>query len=38
MMVGMDYNDPDAAFAQCMLGHHIGAVDMAEIELKHGTN
>ena len=30
MMIGMDYNDPDAAFAQGMLGHHIGAVDMAE--------
>ena len=38
MMVGMDYNDPDAAFAQGMLGHHIGAVDMAEIELKYGTD
>ncbi len=38
MMIGMDYNDPDAAFAQGMLGHHIGAVDMAEIELKYGTD
>ncbi len=38
MMVGMNYNDPDAAFAQGMLGHHIGAVDMAEIELKYGTD
>ena len=38
MMVGMAYNDPDAAFAQGMLGHHIGAVDMAEIELKYGTD
>lgn len=38
MMIGMDYNDPDAAFAQGMLGHHIGAVEMAEIELKYGTN
>lgn len=38
MMVGMGYNDPDAAFAQGMLGHHIGAVDMAEIELKYGTD
>ena len=38
MMVGMDYNDPDAAFAQGMLGHHIGAVAMAEIELKYGTD
>lgn len=38
MMVGMGYNDPDAAFAQGMLGHHIGAVDMAEIQLKYGTD
>ena len=37
-MIGMDYNDPDAAFAQGMLAHHIGAVDMAEIELKYGTD
>ena len=38
MMVGMEYNDPDAAFAKGMLGHHIGAVDMAEIQLKYGTD
>ena len=38
MMVGMNYNDPDTTFAQGMLGHHIGAVDMAEIELKYGTD
>ena len=38
MMVGMNYNDPDAAFAHGMLGHHIGAVDMAEIQLKYGKD
>lgn len=38
MMIGTNYNDPDAAFAQGMLGHHIGAVNMAEIELKYGTD
>ena len=38
MMVGMNYNDPDAAFAQGMLGHHVGAVEMAEIQLKYGTD
>ena len=38
MMAGMAYNDPDAAFAQGMLGHHIGAVDMAEIQLKYGKD
>ena len=38
MMAGMGYNDPDAAFAKSMLGHHLGAVDMAKIELKYGTD
>ena len=38
MMVGMAYNDPDTAFAKSMLGHHRGAVNMAKIELKYGTN
>ncbi|MGP5315001.1 CopM family metallochaperone [Psychrobacter faecalis] len=38
MMVGMGYNDPDTAFAKSMLGHHRGAVDMAKIELKYGTD
>lgn len=38
MMIGMAYNDPDTAFAQGMLGHHISAVDMAQIELKYGTD
>ncbi|WP_201557253.1 DUF305 domain-containing protein [Psychrobacter sp. 72-O-c] len=38
MMVSINYNDPDTAFAKGMLGHHRGAVDMAEIELKYGTD
>lgn len=38
MMVGIGYNDPDTAFAKSMLGHHRGAVDMAKIELKYGTD
>ena len=38
MMKGMSYNDPDTAFAQGMLGHHIGAVDMAKVQLKYGTD
>ncbi|WP_367103253.1 DUF305 domain-containing protein [uncultured Psychrobacter sp.] len=38
MMVGMNYNDPDVAFAHGMLGHHVGAVDMAKIQLKYGTD
>lgn len=38
MMVGMKYHDSDTAFAKGMLGHHRGAVEMAEIELKYGTD
>ncbi len=38
MMKGMAYNDPDTAFAQGMLGHHTGAVAMAQTELKYGTD
>ena len=38
MMIGMRYNDPDTAFAKGMLGHHRGAVEMAKIELKYGTD
>lgn len=38
MMRGVAFNDPDSAFAQGMLGHHTGALAMAEIELKYGTD
>ncbi|MGM8897151.1 MULTISPECIES: CopM family metallochaperone [unclassified Psychrobacter] len=38
MMIGMNYNDPDTAFAKGMLGHHRGALDMAKTELKYGTD
>ena len=38
MMIGMGYNDPDTAFAKSMLGHHRGAIDMAKIQLKYGTD
>lgn len=38
MMIGMNYNDPDTAFAKGMLGHHRGAIDMAKLELKYGTD
>ncbi|WP_435979854.1 CopM family metallochaperone [Psychrobacter sp. DM4] len=38
MMIGMGYNDPDTAFAKGMLGHHRGAIDMATIELKYGSD
>lgn len=38
MMIGMGYNDPDTAFAKSMLGHHRGALDLAKIQLKYGTD
>lgn len=38
MQKGMMSNDPDIAFAAGMLPHHVGAVDMAKIELKYGSD
>lgn len=38
MMAAMQYKDPDIAFAAGMLPHHIGAVKMAEVELKYGKD
>ena len=38
MMAAAQYKDPDVAFAAGMLPHHIGAVKMAEVELKYGKN
>ena len=38
MMTAAQYKDPDVAFAAGMLPHHIGAVKMAEVELKYGKN
>lgn len=41
MMVGMDLTpsgDVDRDFAEMMIAHHQGAIDMAEAELRHGRN
>lgn len=38
MMIGMGYNDPDTAFAKSMLGHHRGALELAKVQLKYGTD
>lgn len=38
MQKGMMSNDPDVAFAAGMLPHHIGAVEMAQVELKYGKD
>ncbi|OXL24078.1 DUF305 domain-containing protein [Psychrobacter sp. DAB_AL32B] len=38
MVLGIADPDPDMAFARGMLAHHIGAVDMAKVQLKYGTD
>jgi uncharacterized protein (DUF305 family) len=41
MMAGMaikSSNDVDRDFANMMIPHHQGAIDMAEAELRHGHN
>ncbi len=38
MMAGMKETNPDRAFAIGMLAHHKGAVEMAQSELKYGSD
>jgi len=41
MMAGMDITpsgDADRDFAATMIPHHQGAIDMAQVELRHGKN
>ncbi|MDX7997762.1 DUF305 domain-containing protein [Xenorhabdus sp. Reich] len=38
MAKSISIEDPDAAFAEGMIAHHLGAIDMAKIELKYGKN
>jgi uncharacterized protein (DUF305 family) len=38
MVLGIADPVPDMAFARGMLPHHIGAVEMANIQLKYGTD
>lgn len=38
MMKGMMMEDADVAFAAGMIPHHMGAVDMAKVELKYGKD
>ncbi|KQW72759.1 DUF305 domain-containing protein [Ensifer sp. Root127] len=38
MMQGMMAKDPDVAFVCGMIGHHMGAISMSEVELKYGDD
>lgn len=38
MAKSMSEQNADIAFAQGMIAHHLGAIDMAKIELKYGTD
>jgi uncharacterized protein (DUF305 family) len=38
MMQGMMKKDADVAFVCGMIAHHMGAISMSEVELKHGDN
>ena len=38
MMLGIAEPEADMAFARGMLPHHIGAVDMAKVQLQYGTD
>lgn len=38
MMQGLMAKDPDLAFACSMLAHHMGAIEMAKVVMKHGDN
>ena len=38
MGMGMMAEDPDVAFMCGMIAHHMGAIAMSEVELKHGDD
>lgn len=38
MMAGVMDNDADRAFARAMIPHHVGAIEMAKIQLQYGKN
>ena len=38
MMQGMMAKDPDVAYVCGMIGHHMGAISMSEVELKFGDD
>jgi len=38
MAKSMNEQNADIAFAEGMIAHHLGAIEMAKIELKYGTD
>lgn len=38
MMKGLEAKDADVAFAQGMIAHHQGAIEMAKTELQYGKD
>lgn len=38
MAKSINEENADVAFAEGMIAHHMGAIDMAKIELKYGTD
>lgn len=38
MAKSTNMKNPDVAFANGMIAHHLGAIDMANIELKYGKD
>ena len=38
MMAGVMDPNPDAAFVKGMIPHHLGAIDMAHIQLRYGKD
>jgi hypothetical protein len=38
MEAGVKHSNPDQAFVRGMIAHHRAAIEMAEIQLKHGTD
>lgn len=38
MMQGMSAKDPDVAFVCGMIAHHLGAVEMAKVQVRYGKD
>lgn len=38
MQAGVQASEPDVTFVQGMIAHHQAAIEMAQIQLRHGTD